>query len=140
MQVIEEKRIPLGARHADSRFDVLSLRKWWTGGGMLAAQALKRLLSLLDVPYSEVLLTKCSGLSLSDQHWVTLCELPQSGHDVNFYDNSFSEDVGKALFGEEVLSENPNLCSPCNTSDGFLQKRWRVADEKRILLKAESKI
>lgn len=45
LQVIEEKRIPLGARHADSSFDVLSLCKWWTDGGMLAAQALKRLLS-----------------------------------------------------------------------------------------------
>ena len=141
LQVIEEKRIPLGARHADSGFDVLSLRKWWAGRGIPASRSgLKTALELLDVPYSEMLLTKCSGLSLSDQYWVTPCESPQSWHDVNFYDNSFSEDVGRALFGEEVLSENLDLCSPCNTSNGFLQKHWWIADEKRILLKPESKI
>lgn len=141
LQVIEEKCIPLGARHSDSSFDVLSLRKWWAGGGIPASRSgLKTALELLDVPYSEMLLTKCSGLSLSDQYWVTPCESPQSWHDVNFYDNSFSEDVGRALFGEEALSENPDLCSPCNTSDGFLQKRWQIADGKRILLKAGSGI
>ena len=30
--------------------------------------------------------------------------------------------------------------SPCNTSDGFLQKRWRIANGKRVLLKAGSGI
>ena len=44
------------------------------------------------------------------------------------------------MFGEGVLSAQPDLCSPCNTSDGFLQKRWRIADGKRILLKAGSGI
>lgn len=86
------------------------------------------------------MLVKCSGLSLSDQYWVTPCDAPQSWHAVNFYENGFSEDVGRALFGEGVLSAQPDLCSPCNTSDGFLQKRWRIADGKRILLKAGSGI
>lgn len=48
--------------------------------------------------------------------------------------------MGQALFGEGIISEHPDLCSPCNTSDGFLQKRWRIADGKRILLKAGSGI
>lgn len=101
LQVIEEKRFPLGARHEDSGFDVLSLRKWWAGRGIPASRSgLKTALELLDVPYSEMLLTKCSGLSLSDQYWVTPCESPQNWHDGNFYDNSFSDDGGKALFGE----------------------------------------
>ena len=94
----------------------------------------------MHVPYAELLLVKCSGLSLSDQYWVTPCDALQNWHDVNFYENDFSEDVGRALFGEGVLSAQPDLCSPCNTSDGFLQKRWRIADGKRILLKAGSGI
>ena len=65
---------------------------------------------------------------------------PTDWRDVNFYENDFSDDVGRALFGEGVLSAQPDLCSPCNTSDGFLQKRWRIADGKRILLKAGSGI
>ena len=29
VEVLSEQRIPLGARHIDGSFDVLSLRKWW---------------------------------------------------------------------------------------------------------------
>ena len=121
--------------------DVLSLRKWWAGRGIPASRSgLEHALEALHVPYAELLLVKCSGLSLSDQYWVTPCDAPQRWHDVNFYENDFSDDVGRALFGEGVLSAQPDLCSPCNTSDGFLQKRWRIADRKRILLKAGSGI
>lgn len=67
LQVVDEQRIPLGARHADGSFDVLSLRKWWTGRGIPASRSgLMQALETLSVPYAEILLTKCSGLSLSD--------------------------------------------------------------------------
>ena len=141
VDILSMQRIPLGARHINGSFDVLSLRKWWSGRGIPASRSgLERALETLQVPYAELLLVKCSGLSLSDQYWVTPCDAPQSWHAVNFYENGFSEDVGRALFGEGVLSAQPDLCSPCNTSDGFLQKRWRIADGKRILLKAGSGI
>lgn len=111
------------------------------GRGIPASRSgLEHALEALHVPYAELLLVKCSGLGLSDQYWVTPCDAPQRWHDVNFYENDFSDDVGRALFGEGVLSAQPDLCSPCNTSDGFLQKRWRIADRKRILLKAGSGI
>ena len=128
VEVLSEQRIPLGARHIDGSFDVLSLRKWWAGRGIPASRSgLEQALEHLHVPYAELLL-------------VTPCDALQNWHDVNFYENDFSEDVGRALFGEGVLSAQPDLCSPCNTSDGFLQKRWRIADGKRILLKAGSGI
>lgn len=140
-EILSAQRIPLGAKHIDGSFDVLSLRKWWAGRGIPASRSgLEHALEALHVPYAELLLVKCSGLSLSDQYWVTPCDAPQRWHDVNFYENDFSDDVGRALFGEGVLSAQPDLCSPCNTSDGFLQKRWRIADGKRILLKAGSGI
>ena len=140
-EVLSAQRIPLGAKHSDGSFDVLSLRKWWAGRGIPASRSgLEHALETLHIPYAEFLLVKCSGLSLSDQYWVTPCDAPQNWRDVNFYENDFSDDVGRALFGEGVLSAQPDLCSPCNTSDGFLQKRWRIADGKRILLKAGSGI
>lgn len=123
-EILSAQRIPLGAKHIDGSFDVLSLRKWWAGRGIPASRSgLEHALEALHVPYAELLLVKCSGLSLSDQYWVTPCDAPQRWHDVNFYENDFSDDVGRALFGEGVLSAQPDLCSPCNTSDGFLQKR-----------------
>ncbi len=30
-EVLSAQRIPLGAKHSDGSFDVLSLRKWWAG-------------------------------------------------------------------------------------------------------------
>jgi len=141
LQVLDQCRVPLGARHADGSFDIFSLRKWWAGRGIPASRSgLAHALESLRVPYTDFLLIKCSGLSLSDQYWVTPCDAAQRWQEVNFYENDFSEDVGRALFGEGILSEWPDLCSPCNTSDGFLQKRWRIAEGKRILLKAGSGI
>ena len=111
-EVLSAQRIPLGAKHINGSFDVLSLRKWWAGRGIPASRSgLEHALEALHVPYAELLLVKCSGLSLSDQYWVTPCDAPQRWHDVNFYENDFSDDVGRALFGEGVLSAQPDLCS-----------------------------
>ena len=104
-EVLSAQRIPLGAKHSDGSFDVLSLRKWWAGRGIPASRSgLEHALETLHIPYAELLLVKCSGLSLSDQYWVTPCDAPQNWRDVNFYENDFSDDVGRALFGEGVLS------------------------------------
>lgn len=92
VEVLSEQRIPLGARHIDGSFDVLSLRKWWAGRGIPASRSgLEQALEHLHVPYAELLLVKCSGLSLSDQYWVTPCDALQNWHDVNFYENDFQK-------------------------------------------------
>ena len=58
--------------------------------------------------------------------------------EVNFFDNDFSEDVGNALFGNDVCHEKFNFSSPDNTSDGWLKKRWKIVDGVRYLVKAGS--
>ena len=131
-EVLSAQRIPLGAKHSDGSFDVLSLRKWWAGRGIPASRSgLEHALETLHIPYAELLLVKCSGLSLSDQYWVTPCDAPQNWRDVNFYENDFSDDVGRALFGEGVLSAQPDLCSPCNTSDGV--PYWLVEQGGQVM-------
>ena len=78
-EVLSAQRIPLGAKHSDGSFDVLSLRKWWAGRGIPASRSgLEHALETLHIPYAELLLVKCSGLSLSDQYWVTPCDAPQN--------------------------------------------------------------
>lgn len=37
-EVLSAQRIPLGAKHSDGSFDVLSLRKWWAGRGIPASR------------------------------------------------------------------------------------------------------
>ena len=61
-----------------------------------------------------------------------------SWHEVNFFENSFSEDVGNILFGHPSGGGEVSLMSPDNTSDGWLKKKWTIMDGKRFLLKGGS--
>ena len=57
---------------------------------------------------------------------------------INSFENSFSDDVGNILFGQPAENETIDFMSPCNTSDGWLKKKWKIIDGKRYLMKAGS--
>ena len=90
----------------------------------------------MSVP--QELLTKCYGLSLSDQYWISPKDKPLLWKNINFFDNSFSDDVGNLLFGYGEFSDCMSLVSPDNTSDGQLIKKWKISDSKRVLIKGGS--
>jgi len=130
-EILAPEHYPVGCRQ-----DVLGLRGWWKGRGIPASrQGLREALAAMEVPYAELLLIKCNGLSLTDHYWITPCERPQQWSQVNFFQNDFSGDVGRALFGEQSTAQVLDLKSPCCTSDGFLKKRWQIADGRRVLVK-----
>lgn len=112
-----------------------ALHDWWRNRSIPASRdGLSSALVELQIPNKDYLLLKGLGLSLSDQYWMN----PNGSliwKDVNYFDNEFSEDVGNALFGEPRSSENLDLKSPDNTSDGQLQKRWKIIDGERFLIK-----
>lgn len=91
----------------------------------------------LSIQHSEQLLLKCYGLSLSDQYWMKPMDSELEWKNINFFDNDFSDDVGNILFGQPAL-QDIDLMSPCNTSDGWLKKKWKIIDTKRCLIKAGS--
>ena len=99
---------------------------------------MREALETLGVSSSKLLLTRCYGLSLSDRYWIKPVGSGLTWHSVNFFENSFSEDVGDALFGAPAKKEGFDFSSPDNTSDGFLKKRWKIIDRKRCLIKAGS--
>ena len=130
-EILAPEHYPVGCRQ-----DVLGLRGWWKSRGIPASrQGLREALAVMGVPYAELLLLKCNGLSLTDHYWITPCERPQQWSQVNFFQNDFSGDVGRALFGEQSDALALDLKSPCCTSDGFLKKRWQIADGRRVLVK-----
>jgi hypothetical protein len=96
-------------------------------------------LETLGIHNSQMLLTKCLGLSLSDHYWVRPVGNDMTWKSVNFFDNDFSDDIGDVLFGTTVKSISFDYSSPDNTSDGNLQKRWKIIDGKRCLFKSGSK-
>jgi hypothetical protein len=117
------------------------LNGWWRGRGIPANRSgLREAIEILGVSSEKELLAKCYGLSLSDQYWICPKGSGLTWDKINFFDNSFSRDVGDVLFGlrNKPSDEDINLISPDNTSDGWLKKRWVIHKGKRKLIKAGS--
>lgn len=135
--VINADHLPPGTAKK-GKADHRALNEWWTGRSIPASRSgLKNALDNLGISNARSLLTKSYGLSLSDHYWIKPAGASLTWDDMNFFENDFSEDIGNILFGG-VVSENMSFISPDNTSDGWLKKRWKISDGKRILLKAGS--
>lgn len=114
------------------------LNEWWFGRSIPASRSgIAAALERLGVQYSEQLLLKCYGLSLSDQYWMKPVDSELKWKNINFFENDFSDDVGNILFGQ-LAGQDIDLMSPCNTSDGWLKKKWKIIGTKRCLIKAGS--
>jgi len=111
------------------------LKRWWTKRSIPASRSgIKDVLYRLDIPCTTALLSRCLGLSLSDQYWIRESGTDVRWEDVNFFDNSFSEDLGDLMFGN-YHELDLDLNTPDNTSDGVLKKRWKVIDGSGCLIK-----
>ena len=137
--VYHPEHLPLGTASKHSEVDRAALNAWWIDRSIPASRnGVRRALETLDLPNTQMLLTRCFGLSLSDQYWVKPQGSDLQWERINFFTNPFSEDIGNVLLGKATYHIDFNFHSPDNTSDGFLKKRWKIIDGKRCLLKAGS--
>lgn len=133
------EHLPLGTVDRHGIVDRTALNTWWIDRCIPASRSgVQQALETLDIPTPQLLLTRCFGLSLSDQYWVRLRDSDLQWKRINFFDNPFSEDIGDVLLGKASKTTGFDLRSPDNTSDGFLKKRWKIIGGKRCLLKAGS--
>lgn len=95
---------------------------------------IEELLDSIDITTTNLLIFKAFALSLSDQYWLKPENQNIKWEDINFFDNDFSDDLGKFIFGN--ANEISSLKTPDNTSDGDLKKSWKIIDGKRVLIKA----
>jgi hypothetical protein len=108
---------------------------WWSGRRIPASRGgINQLLWHLKISLDE-LSEKSLGLSLSDQYWIRP-DKRVKWCDVNFFDNDFSEDIGRLLITGDW--NGGNLSSPDNTSDGVVKKRWKIINGERCLVKGSS--
>ena len=141
--VMASEHIPLGIFTQNSTEDnkIQNFEKWWKTRAIPASrQNLKEALEALGNITVEKLITESFGLSLSDHYWAKPKDSNLKWENINFFMNDFSEDVGKALFGNlNILDPKEiSLISPDNTSDGWLKKKWIIKDNQRYLLKSGS--
>lgn len=137
-----KEHLPIGVLHPlrhNETVDRYALNHWWAGRSIPASRmGVADALDTLGVYNTKLLLTKCLGLSLSDHYWIKPFNSNISWENVNFFDNDFSDDIGDVLFGMNDKKAGFDFLSPDNTSDGNLQKRWKIIDGKRCLLKSGS--
>ncbi len=140
--VKSKEHLPVGTmriQRDDKVVDRYAFNQWWTGRSIPASRVgISDALETLGIYNTKLLLTKCLGLSLSDHYWIKPYNKNILWEDVNFFDNDFSDDIGDVLFGMNDKNADFDFVSPDNTSDGNLQKRWKIIDGKRCLLKSGS--
>ena len=137
--VHQMEHLPLGTVDRHGIVDRAALNTWWIDRCIPASRSgVQQALETLGIPTPQLLLTRCFGLSLSDQYWVRLKNSDLQWESINFFNNPFSEDIGDVLLGKASKTTGFDFRSPDNTSDGFLKKRWKIIDGKRCLLKAGS--
>lgn len=138
-EIFEESHVPVGITVKKDKIDRTDLNEWWKGRAIPASRdGINRALMELHFTSTQKLLDKCLGLSLSDQYWICPANSGIGWPEVNFFENSFSDDVGNILFGKGSSEDKICLMSPDNTSDGWLKKKWKIIDGKRCLLKGGS--
>lgn len=139
-EIYNEAHLPIGINIRHGLIDRAELNNWWIDRSIPASRSgVRKALEALNLSNTRMLLTKCFGLSLSDQYWIRPIDREDlHWKDINFFDHSFSEDIGDVLLGKAVKKGAFNFHSPDNTSDGCLKKRWKIIDGKRCLVKAGS--
>jgi hypothetical protein len=137
--LMQAQHLPVGIGQINGNVDRAALNYWWQERAIPASRSgLREALEVLQVYSPQLLLTKCLGLSLSDQYWVRPTGSNLKWEQVNFFDNPFSDDVGDVLLGKREQTESFDFSSPDNTSDGSLKKRWKIINGTRYLLKGGS--
>ena len=143
-EVFHVEHLPLGTPGRTKKETAKNLNAWLSGRMIPASrsgfqQAMQAAMLQKNTEVSaSLLLLKCYGLSLSDQYWLNPAAAPLQWREINFYNNPFSDDVGDLLFGKIPRNDSLDLVSPCNTSDGWLQKKWKISDGRRVLIKGGS--
>lgn len=137
--VYRPEHLPVATASKRDGVDRAALNAWWIDRCIPASRSgVRKALETLELPNTQVLLTRCFGLSLSDQYWVRPHGSALRWERINFFENPFSEDIGDVLLGKAKETVGFDFSSPDNTSDGYLKKRWKIIDGKRCLLKAGS--
>lgn len=116
-----------------------ALNEWYRGRGIPDwRKDIKSLLENLNIKSTDELLNKSYALSLSDQYWIK--EENQGNlkwEDINFFTNDFKYKgyLNISLSSSSDNTEQVDLRSPNNTTDGMLQKAWIIENNKRVLVK-----
>ncbi|MFT8357364.1 MAG: HipA domain-containing protein [Bifidobacterium aquikefiri] len=143
--LLDESRLPLEFYdHGRLSLHARKISDWWRARAIPDTRDhIHGGLQSIGVKSTTDVLNRSLGLSLSDQYWVRPQHSDTQWEEVNFYNNDFDEDLGKALFSAvsssaRIASDKVDFNSPDATSAGDLPKRWSIdpSDGSRVLIKS----
>ena len=101
------EHLPVGVAFKKGQVDRAALNAWWRSRAIPSSRdGIRQALEKLQIPFPELLLEKCFGLSLSDHYWICPQGSGIQWDTVNFFTNPFSGDVGNILLGHASSGKN----------------------------------
>ena len=132
LHIDNREYLPLSVVHSDSPRG--ALQKWLDNRSVSAnRQDIAAILAAYHVETASALSFKSLGLNLSDQYWFKPKGADFGWHDVNLFENDFSEQVFRTMADTGKPSYTPD-----SSSNGDLPKFWKIEQGKRVLYKEGS--
>ncbi len=137
LEVARPDLVPPGCVDVRSRVVLSKVNEWWQRRAIPTTRdGYGHLMQVTGRATSLSLLEESRGLSLSDQFWMRREESGETWAGLNFFDNGFSDALGRAALGETVEPGAFFSPSPNAALVGDLQKAWEIRDGRRVLVKA----
>ncbi|MBQ2137004.1 MAG: hypothetical protein II430_03535 [Selenomonas sp.] len=132
LHIDNREYLPLSVLYSDcSR---IALQKWLDNRSVSAnRQDITDMLAAYNVETASALSFKSLGLNLSDQYWFKPRGADLSWHDVNMFENDFTEQAFRTRGNTGDSSYTPD-----SSSNGDLPKFWKMERGKRVLYKEGS--
>jgi hypothetical protein len=133
--------MPIGSMQQGIDFSEEDFNIWYMSRAIPnSRQNIRDILFELKKSSANWLLLKNNGLSLSDHYWFREKNKSTRWEDVNYFDNDFSEEMGKLLLKKISYNKDINFNSPNSTTNGWLKKQWVIQGNDRVLIKGSSGI
>lgn len=140
IKMYNKEHLPIGTIKDFDKMSITKLNDWFSNRTIPLSRFKYKEFSITNnIITNTSLPLKSYGLSLSDQYWIKKENDDIVWDDINFFDNSFSLDLGDLLIGKNPLNKPYNFISPDSSSNGDLLKRWKIINGKRVLLKSGAK-
>lgn len=103
------------------------VKEWWKARAIPESRkGIRQVLNSLNEKTSQSLMLSAYGLSLTDHYWLQPVDREYYWKDLNFYENDFSDELGKLLTdsGELDLDFPVSKFSPSSSVNGEMRKNY----------------
>lgn len=121
--------------------DGLELAKWWESRAIPdSRKGIQQVLTRLGERTNLSLMLSAYGLSLNDHYWMQPIGTEIYWKDINFYQNSFSDELGDLLTDSYKINIDLNISkfSPSSSVTGEMKKKWIIRNGIRYLMKVNA--